>query len=126
MYNKYDVVYAKFPETEGSVQSGYRPGVIIQNNVGNKFSPTLIAIPFTTKIKNINQATHLVVKKDEKNGLKSDSMLLAEQIATIDKNSAKKIGCIADRKIQKDIFKCFVYSAAFGENDQDLTDLKIL
>lgn len=124
-YNKYDVIFGKFPDMDGSVQSGYRPGIVIQNNLGNKYSPTLIVMPLTSKLKNIEQATHLLIKSDIDNGLKVDSILLAEQIATIDKKKAKKIGHIFDRNLQKKIFKCFIYSAAYGDKDQDLKELKI-
>lgn len=124
-YNKYDVIFGEFPDNDGSVQSGYRPGIVIQNNIGNRYSPTLIAIPLTKKIKNVEQATHLVIEKDCKNGLSVNSMLLAEQIATIDKSKVKKIGRITDREMQKRIFKCFIYSAAYGDTDEDLKELQI-
>ena len=116
-YNKYDVIFGEFPDSDGSVQSGYRPGIVIQNNIGNKYSPTLIAIPLTSKIKNIGQATHMLIKCDKENGLSTDSMLLAEQISTIDKKKAKKVGTISDRDLQKSIFRCFIYSAAYGDWD---------
>ena len=96
-YNKYDVIFGEFPDSDGSVQSGYRPGIVIQNNIGNRFSPTLIAIPLTSKIKNLDQATHLLIERNEENGLKTNSMLLAEQISTIDKKKVKKVGTISDR-----------------------------
>lgn len=124
-YNKYDVIFCEFPDSDGSVQSGYRPGIVIQNNIGNKFSPTLIAMPLTSKIKNPSQATHIVIEPDEENGLNTNSMLLAEQITTINKKKVKKIGVISDREIQKSIFKCFIYSAAFGDWDEDLKELHI-
>ena len=124
-YNKYDVIYGEFPDRDGSIQSGYRPGIIIQNNVGNIYSPTVIAIPLTSKIKNLEQGTHMLIKSDEENGLKVDSMLLAEQIATIDKHNIKKIGRITDRTTQKEIFKCFIYIAAFGDKDEDLKEMQI-
>lgn len=124
-YNKYDVIFGEFPESDGSIQSGYRPGIVIQNNIGNKYSPTLIAIPLTSKMKNLNQATHMLIKSNNCNGLKVDSMLLAEQIATIDKKKTKKIGRIYDREMQKKIFKCFIYAAAYGDRDEDLKELKI-
>ena len=82
-YNKYDVIFGEFPDSDGSVQSGYRPGIVIQNNIGNRFSPTLIAIPLTSKIKNLDQATHLLIERNEENGLKTKFMLLAEQKLTI-------------------------------------------
>lgn len=124
-YNKYDVIFGEFPDNDGSIQSGYRPGIVIQNNIGNRYSPTLIAIPLTKKIKNLEQATHLVIEKNSENGLNVNSMLLAEQIATIDKSKAKKIGRITDRELQKRIFKCFIYSAAYGDADEDLKELQI-
>jgi len=124
-YNKYDVIFGEFPDSDGSVQSGYRPGIVIQNNIGNKYSPTLIAIPLTSKIKNLDQATHLLIERNEENGLKTNSMLLAEQISTIDKKKVKKVGTISDRELQKSIFKCFIYSAAYGDCDDDLRELQI-
>ena len=124
-YNKYDVIFGEFPDSDGSVQSGYRPGIVIQNNIGNRFSPTLIAIPLTSKIKNLDQATHLLIERNEENGLKTNSMLLAEQISTIDKKKVKKVGTISDRELQKSIFKWFIYSAAYGDCDDDLRELQI-
>jgi len=125
-FNKYDVVYGIFPDSDGSSkQSGYRPGIIIQNNIGNKYSPTLLAIPLTSRIKKINQPTHMLVKSDRKNGLRTDSMLLAEQITAIDKENVKKIGHISDRNVQRNIFKCFIHSAAYGNDDDDLKELML-
>ena len=74
-YNKYDVIFGEFPDRDGSIQSGYRPGIVIQNNIGNTYSPTLIAIPLTSKIKNLNQGTHMLIECNNENGLKVDSML---------------------------------------------------
>lgn len=125
IYYKYDVIFGEFPDNNGSVQSGYRPGIVIQNDVGNKYSPTLIVMPLTSKMKNLDQATHLLIKCNKENGLRTDSILLAEQISTIDKNKAQKIGHISDRNLQKNIFKCFIYSAAYGERDDDLKELQI-
>ena len=124
-YNKYDVIFGEFPDNNGSIQSGYRPGIIIQNNIGNKYSPTLIAIPLTSQIKKLEQATHLFIKCNNENGLLKDSMLLAEQITTIDKKKTRRIGSISDRELQKAIFKCFIYAAAYGDQDDDLKEIKI-
>lgn len=125
IFNKYDVVFGYFPERNGSAQSGSRPGIVIQNDVGNRYSPTLIVIPLTSKLKNLNQATHLFIRHDQENGLRADSVLLAEQIITVDKKSVKKIGHISNRNLQKSIFRCFIYSAAYGENDDDLKEIQI-
>ncbi len=60
----------------GSEQSGYRPGVIFQNNVGNSKSPNVIALPLTSRIKKTSQPTHVFLPKEL--GLVRDSMVLCE------------------------------------------------
>ena len=125
-YSKYDVVFGELPKNENAIQFGYRPLLVISNNIGNKFSPTLLAIPLTSQLKNTNQPTHTIIKCDGTNGLASDSMLLAEQTTTISKCKARKIGRITDRETQKEIFKCFIYSAAYGDFDQDLKELQFV
>lgn len=123
-YNKYDVVFGEFPDSDDSCQSGIRPAVIIQNNIGNRFSPTMLVIPMSSKLKKVNQPTHILIHPDHKNGLSTTSMLLAEQTMPISKNKVTKIGRIQDRTMQKDIFKCFLYSSAYGDDDEDLKELK--
>lgn len=126
-YKKYDVVYGEFPTmNDESIQAGYRPAVVIQNDIGNKFSPTLLVIPLSSKLKRLNMPTHVVIKNDDSNGLSRDSVLLAEQATTISKKKVKKIGSIDDRELQKKIFRCFVYSAAFGDQDEDLQELQFI
>ena len=61
----------------GSEQSGWRPGIIFQNNVGNAYSPNIIALPLTSQIKKANQPTHVVLPAKE-TGLRKDSMVLCE------------------------------------------------
>jgi mRNA interferase MazF len=58
-------------------QTGVRPGLVIQNNVGNKFSPNVIALPLTTSIKKLSQPTHVLIKSEE-GGLMRDSIVLCE------------------------------------------------
>lgn len=58
-------------------QTGTRPGLIIQNNVGNRHSPNVIAIPMTTSLKKQNQPTHVVIKSSPE-GLRKDSLVLCE------------------------------------------------
>lgn len=74
--------------SQGSEQSGRRPVVILQNNIGNKFSPTTIIAIITTKSKR-ELPTHVELHKDEVNGLKHDSVVALEQITTIDKDRIK-------------------------------------
>ena len=61
---KGDIFYADLGETVGSEQSGIRPVLIIQNDVGNKYSPTVIITPLTSKAKKLAQPTHVVMERD--------------------------------------------------------------
>lgn len=62
---------------EGSEQRGWRPGMVYSNNVGNQYSPNIIAIPFTTSMKKLGQPTHVVIPR-EALGLEKDSLVLCE------------------------------------------------
>ncbi len=69
----------------GSEQSGWRPGLVFQNNTGNIHSPNIIALPLTTSIKKIGQPTHVIIHA-EKGGLKETSMVLCENPERMSKN----------------------------------------
>ena len=71
-----DVYMMRFSGS-GNEQTGWRPGLVFQNNTGNYFSPTLIALPFTSSIKKSEQPTHVLVPADG-TGLRKDSMVLCE------------------------------------------------
>lgn len=71
-----EVYYMKFGG-KGSEQSGWRPGLVFQNNVGNAYSPNIIALPLTSSIKKTSQPTHVVVMADD-SGLRQNSMVLCE------------------------------------------------
>jgi len=71
-----EIYYMKF-EGRGNEQSGWRPGLVFQNNLGNKFSPNIIALPLTSKIKKTSQPTHTLLTASE-SGLPRDSMVLCE------------------------------------------------
>lgn len=79
-----DIYYCDFGESVGSVQSGYRPVVVLQTNALNKNSPTVLVALITSVIKKPDMNTHVLIGKEY--GLKTDSMILLEQIRTIDKN----------------------------------------
>jgi mRNA interferase MazF len=79
-----DIFYADLLLGVGSEQTGYRPVIIIQNNIGNRQSKTVIAAPITSKIKSkTKMPTHCLIKAQQ--GLSRDSLVLLEQILTIDK-----------------------------------------
>ncbi len=111
----YDIVQADLSGTVGSEQGGIRPVLIIQNDVGNLFSPTTIIMPFSTKVfKNPNQPTHTLIKKSADTGLKEDSILLGEQMRVIsNKRIIKKIGSVTNEDERNEIRR--VYVANFGE-----------
>ena len=91
-----DMFYADLSPVIGSEQGGIRPVLIIQNDMGNKYSPTVIAAAITSQIGKNNLPTHIKISS-ENSGLKSDSVILTEQIRTIDKSRLKeKIGHIND------------------------------
>ena len=98
-----DMFYADLSPVVGSEQGGIRPVVIIQNDLGNKYSPTVIAAAITSKTNKTKLPTHIEIQGNTK-GLKNDSVILTEQIRTIDKSRLKeKIGHIDDIKIMNKI-----------------------
>lgn len=87
-----DIYYADLSPVIGSEQGGVRPVLVVQNDVGNKYSPTVIAAAVTSQINKAKMPTHIEIKADEY-GLAKDSVILLEQVRTIDKKRLKdKIG----------------------------------
>lgn len=87
MVKRGDIFYADLSPVVGSEQGGMRPVLIIQNNVGNKYSPTVIVAAITTKIEKGKMPTHVEVGSEK--GLEKNSVILLEQIRTIDKQRLK-------------------------------------
>jgi mRNA interferase MazF len=89
-----DIFYADLSPVIGSEQGGLRPVLIIQNDVGNKYSPTVIAAAITSKTGKTKLPTHIDVLRSEDSekdyGLARDSVILLEQIRTIDKRRLKE------------------------------------
>lgn len=95
-----DIFYADLSPVVGSEQGGIRPVLIIQNDVGNKFSPTVIAAAITSQINKAKLPTHIELMSD-KYGLTKDSVILLEQIRTIDKKRLKeKMGHLDDETMK--------------------------
>ena len=91
-----DVYYADLSPVIGSEQGGLRPVLIVQNDVGNKYSPTVIAAAITSKMTKAKLPTHIDVSADSV-GLAKDSVILLEQIRTIDNARLKeKMGHLDD------------------------------
>ena len=111
---RYDIVQADLGQVVGSEQGGIRPVLIIQNNTGNIFSSCTIIMPLSSKLKSLNQPTHTLIRKSVDTGLKTDSVLLGEQMRVISSQRIiKKIGTVTDENEKKEIRR--VYAANFGE-----------
>lgn len=100
-----DVYLADLGEGVGSEQHGVRPVMVIQNNVGNKYSPTITVLPITTKIhKSKGLPTHVII--NHMGGLDEISAIMAEQISTIDKTKLfTYLGTIPQEAMKKDVNK---------------------
>ena len=104
-----DIYYADLSPVIGSEQGGVRPVLIIQNDVGNKYSPTIIAAAITSKINKAKMPTHIELAANEY-GLSKDSVILLEQIRTIDKRLREKIGKLDESmmaRVDKALFISF-------------------
>ena len=96
-----DIYYADLSPVVGSEQGGLRPVLIVQNDVGNRYSPTVIAAAITSRMTKTRLPTHIDIYASEA-GLSKDSVILLEQIRTIDKQRLKeKMGHLPERMMQE-------------------------
>ena len=96
-----DIYYADLSPVVGSEQGGMRPVLIVQNDTGNKHSPTVIAAAITSQINKAKLPTHIELEA-KTYGLSKDSVVLLEQIRTIDKKRLKeRMGKLDDRLMNK-------------------------
>lgn len=94
-----DIFYAKLDPVIGSEQSGIRPVIVIQNNIGNKFSPTVVVIPITSNINKSNLPTHVKLLNTK---LSKKSIALIEQIRTLDKTRLiNKVTCVDQEDLKR-------------------------
>ena len=84
------IIMVDLPLGNGSVQGGTRPAVVISNDKGNKFSPVLIVVPLTSRVKKF-MPTHHTIEPSMLNGLSKTSIALAEQIITVGKDMVRNI-----------------------------------
>ncbi len=96
-----DIFYADLSPVVGSEQGGTRPVLVVQNDIGNKYSPTVIVSAITSQINKAKLPTHIEISAEEY-GLAKDSVILLEQIRTIDKKRLReKIGFLSDELMNK-------------------------
>ena len=101
MVKRGELYYADLSPVIGSEQGGVRPVLVVQNDVGNKYSPTVIAAAVTSKIDKAKLATHIELSAREY-GLSKDSVVLLEQIRTLDKTRLKeRIGQVSADQMRK-------------------------
>lgn len=105
-----DIYLANLNPVVGSEQGGVRPVLVIQNDMGNQFSPTVIVVPMTSKPKRKFLPTHIVLPKSI--GLKDDSMLLFEQIRAIDKSRLISYVASVSEEFKVEINKAIEISVA--------------
>lgn len=117
MIKRGELYYADLSPVVGSEQGGIRPILIVQNDTGNKYSPTIIAAAITSQLNKAKLPTHIELNANEF-GLLKDSVILLEQIRTLDKRRLKeKIGELSPIKMQK-VNTALLISLGFNDNPQ--------
>lgn len=116
-----EIYYADLSPVVGSEQGGIRPVLIIQNDIGNKYSPTVIAAAITSQTGKTKLPTHIEVHSEpasggNRNGLAKDSIILLEQVRTIDKKRLmERMGRLDDRTMQM-VDEAITVSFGLSEN----------
>jgi len=109
-----ELYYADLSPVVGSEQGGIRPVLVVQNDTGNRFSPTIIAAAVTSKIHKAKLPTH--IELPQAYGLQKDSVILLEQIRTIDKKRLKsRIGELPPATMSR-VNKAILISLGFEES----------
>ena len=109
-----DIYYADLSPVVGSEQGGLRPVLIIQNDVGNRYSPTVIAAAITSRLGKARMPTHIDVHADRV-GLIKDSVILLEQMRTLDKRRLKEKMGHLDEALMEEVNRAIAVSV--GLND---------
>lgn len=104
-----DIYYADLRPVVGSEQGGVRPVLIIQNDIGNKHSPTVICAEITSKMNKAKLPTHVELNTKRCDMIR-DSVILLEQLRTIDKQRLKERICHIDDELLKDVDRALMIS----------------
>ena len=104
MVKRGDIFYADLSPVVGSEQGGVRPVLVIQNDIGNKYSPTVICAAITSQINKAKLPTHVEIVATNYDLVKN-SVILLEQIRTIDKKRLKEKICNLDKDLMKEVDK---------------------
>ena len=109
-----DIIYADLNPVVGSEQGGTRPVLVVQNDVGNKYSPTVIVAAITSQIEKAKLPTHIELQHEDY-GLEKDSVILLEQLRTIDKRRLKEKITILDQDVMLKVDEALKVSLGLGE-----------
>ncbi|RKD30072.1 type II toxin-antitoxin system PemK/MazF family toxin [Thermohalobacter berrensis] len=109
-----DIFYADLSPVIGSEQGGVRPVLVIQNDIGNKYSPTIIVAAITSQINKAKLPTHIEISAKDY-GLPKDSVVLLEQIRTIDKKRLRERVGQFDEQMMKKVDECLKISLGLIE-----------
>ena len=104
-----DIYYADLSPVSGSEQGGVRPVLIIQNNIGNRHSPTVICAAITSKMNKAKLPTHIEISAGRYQ-IEKNSVVLLEQIRTIDKQRLREYVCHVDQELMKKVEKALKIS----------------
>ena len=115
-----DIYYADLSPVVGSEQGGMRPVLIIQNDVGNRYSPTVIAAAITSRMGKTKLPTHIDVYADRA-GLARDSIVLLEQLRTLDKRRLKEKMGHLDEEVMREIDNAIAVSLGLLPHGARLT-----
>ena len=108
-----DIFYADLSPVIGSEQGGIRPVLIVQNDVGNKYSPTIICAAITSQINKAKLPTHIEIDSD-RNTLVKDSVVLLEQVRTVDKKRLREKICHLDDSFMSRVDRALRVSFGLG------------
>ena len=118
MVKRGDIYYADLSPVVGSEQGGLRPVLIIQNDIGNRYSPTVIAAAITSRMSKTHLPTHIDVFADRV-GLAKDSVILLEQIRTLDKRRLREKMGHLDEGMMNEVNTAIAISFGLGNPEQD-------
>ena len=115
-----DIYYADLSPVIGSEQGGLRPVLIVQNDIGNRYSPTVIAAAITSRMSKAKLPTHIDIFAGEV-GLAKDSVILLEQIRTLDKRRLKEKMGHLDDEVMNHVNTAIAISFGLGTPEEDFT-----
>ncbi len=108
-----DIFFAELNPVQGSEQGGTRPVLVVQNDVGNLHSPTTIVLAITSQIAKAKLPTHVEISHRE-TGLERDSVVLAEQMRTIDKSRLQQRVAVLNERSMRRVEQAMAVSLALG------------